>query len=88
MSLRSALKLLSLARDAFETSDGPYKGGTHALTVVEDKLFITINNGQALKSFCFDEWDLDKDPQEFIDELKLFIETNTIILNNSEVICQ
>jgi len=84
MSLRSALKLLTITKDTFKTTDGPYGKGGHSLTVAEDKLVLTINNGHRLQSFFFDEDDLDKDPQDFINELRLFIEHNIIVASDVE----
>jgi hypothetical protein len=80
MSLKTALELLESAHKTFKIGDGPLNKGKHALTMSENRLVLTINTGSEFKDFIFDDNDLEKEPQELINEISDLLQGQSVDL--------
>lgn len=78
MSLKHALELLKIARDTVKIKEGPFSKGRHCLTIENDCLILTLNNGIEFKDFLLEEKDLLKDPQNLMLEILNFLEEASI----------
>lgn len=82
MSLKAAFELLQIASETFEIGSGQFSKGKHALVLVDNKLMLSINIGTEFRNFILDENDLQKDPQQLINEIQDYM---TLMSNHIDI---